>query len=176
MVLNNINKNDSIFWKSSLQYLLCPRILRTTLVCYYFNEGCRKSSTTPTSYVYLWISTGYIVSQLKDWLHWFKHNCIIFNGCRVGPTKPVNHTSWADVTTSTDRPQVVNNLYVMEYFRGVPVLTLIIYDLFCCYRGVCNGTGSSLFSVLSYAAFVPGPLDYSIEMKNWYDILNGIIF
>ena len=33
--------------------------------------------------------------------------------------KPLNHTSWVDVVTPTDRPKSVRNRYVIRLFCGV---------------------------------------------------------
>ena len=38
---------------------------------------------------------------------------------KVGPVNQVNHTSWVDVVTSTDRPKSVRNCCVIELFCGV---------------------------------------------------------
>ena len=38
---------------------------------------------------------------------------------KVGPVKPVNHTSWVAVVTPTDRPKSVRNCCVIELFCGV---------------------------------------------------------
>ena len=38
---------------------------------------------------------------------------------KVGPVKPVNHTSWVAVVTPTDRPKSVRNRCVIELFCGV---------------------------------------------------------
>ena len=38
---------------------------------------------------------------------------------KVGPVNQVNHTSWLDVITSTDRPKSVRNRCVIELFCGV---------------------------------------------------------
>ena len=38
---------------------------------------------------------------------------------KVGPVKPINHTSWVAVVTPTDRPKSVRGRYVIELFCGV---------------------------------------------------------
>ena len=38
---------------------------------------------------------------------------------KVGPVKPVNHTSWVAVVTPTDRPKSVRNRCLIELFCGV---------------------------------------------------------
>ena len=38
---------------------------------------------------------------------------------KVGPLKPVNHTSWVAIVTPTDRPKSVRNCCLIELFCGV---------------------------------------------------------
>ena len=38
---------------------------------------------------------------------------------KVGPVKPVNHTSWVAVVIPTDRPKSVRNRCLIELFCGV---------------------------------------------------------
>ena len=42
---------------------------------------------------------------------------------KVGPVNQVNYTSKAVVVTSTDRPKLVRNRYVIEHFDAVVVLS-----------------------------------------------------
>ena len=58
--------------------------------------------------------------------------------------KPVNHTSWVAVVTSTDRPKSVRNRCLIELFCGVVcVFTLPFWHFRGC-RGFCHRTESDL--------------------------------
>ena len=48
---------------------------------------------------------------------------------KVGPVKPVNHTSWMAVVTPTDRPKSVRNRRVIELFVALFVLSLCLFDI-----------------------------------------------
>ena len=48
---------------------------------------------------------------------------------KVGPVKPVNHTSWVTVITPTDRPKSVHNRCVIELFGDVFVLSRCPFDI-----------------------------------------------
>ena len=48
---------------------------------------------------------------------------------KVGPVKPVNHTSWVAVVTPTDRPKTVRNRCVIELFVAFFVLSLCPFDI-----------------------------------------------
>ena len=48
---------------------------------------------------------------------------------KVGPVKPVNHTSWVAVVTPTDRPKSVRNRCVIELFMALFVLSLCPFDI-----------------------------------------------
>ena len=54
----------------------------------------------------------------------YLHVCVLYYTAvavseKVGPVKPVNHTSWVAVVTQTDRPKSVCNRCVIELFCGV---------------------------------------------------------
>ena len=51
---------------------------------------------------------------------------------KVGPVKPVNHTSWVTVITPTDRPKSVHNRCVIELFGDVFVLSHCPFDISVC--------------------------------------------
>ena len=44
---------------------------------------------------------------------------------KVGPVKPVNHTSWVTIVTSTDRPKSVRNRSVIELFCDVVCVVIL---------------------------------------------------
>ena len=46
------------------------------------------------------------------------YTAVAVNG-KLGPVKPVNHTSLVAVVTPTDRPKSVRNDFVIEHFGGV---------------------------------------------------------
>ena len=72
---------------------------------------------------------------------------------KVGPVKPVNHTSWVAVVTPTDRPKSVRNCCLIELFCGVVcVVTLSLWH-FCWYRGFCHRTGSDLLLFVFISKF-----------------------
>ena len=48
---------------------------------------------------------------------------------KVGPVKPVNHTSWVAVVTPTDRPKSVRNRCLIELFVALFVLSLCPFDI-----------------------------------------------
>ena len=48
---------------------------------------------------------------------------------KVGPVKPVNHTSWVAVVTPTDRPKSVRNCCLSELFVALFVLSLCPFDI-----------------------------------------------
>ena len=48
---------------------------------------------------------------------------------KVGPCKPVNHTSWVAVVTPTDRPKSVRNRCLIELFVALFVLSLCPFDI-----------------------------------------------
>ena len=43
--------------------------------------------------------------------------------------KPVNHTSWVAVVTTTDRPKSLRNSCVIELFVALFVLSLCLFDI-----------------------------------------------
>ena len=66
---------------------------------------------------------------------------------RLGPRKPVNHTSWVAVVTPTVRPKLVRNRCVIKLYGGVFVLSTCPFD-----KGFCHMTGSDLFLFLHEVA------------------------
>ena len=48
----------------------------------------------------------------------FDYTAVAGSG-KVGPVNQVNHTSWVDVVTPTDRPKSVRNRCLIELFCGV---------------------------------------------------------
>ena len=67
---------------------------------------------------------------------------------KVGPVKPVNHTSWVAVVTPTDRPKSVRNRCLIELFCGVVCVVTLPFWHFCWCRGFCHRTESDLFLFL----------------------------
>ena len=67
--------------------------------------------------------------------------------CGVGmwARKPVNHTSWVDVVTPTDRPKSVRNRCVIELFCGV-VLSL-------CHFYISVGVGAFVIGLSQISSF-----------------------
>ena len=58
--------------------------------------------------------------------------------------KPVNHTSWVAVVTSTDRPKSVRNRCLIELFCGVVCAFTLPFWHFRGCRGFCHRTESDL--------------------------------
>ena len=67
---------------------------------------------------------------------------------KVGPVKPVNHTSWVTVVTPTDRPKSVRNRRVIKLFGDVLVLSRCPFDIGASVIGLIQI--SSFFSLLLY--------------------------
>ena len=75
--------------------------------------------------------------------------------------KPVNHTSWMALVTSTDRPKSVRNRCLIELFCGVVcVVTLPFWHFFWC-RGFCHRTESDLFLFLLATSEMPNHISTS---------------
>ena len=53
--------------------------------------------------------------------------------------KPVNHTSWMNVVTPSDRPKLVGNRCVIELFGDVFVLSCYPFDLYVGLRAFVIG-------------------------------------
>ena len=60
----------------------------------------------------------------------------------MGPVKSVNHTSWVDVVTQTDRPKSARNRCVIELLVAFVVLSICPFDISV---GVCHRNESDLF-------------------------------
>ena len=68
---------------------------------------------------------------------------------KVGPVNQVNHTSWMDIVTPTDRPKSVRNRSVIELFVALFVLSFCPFDISVGVGAFVIGLSqiSSLFSV-----------------------------
>ena len=71
---------------------------------------------------------------------------------KVGPIKPVNHTSWVAVVTPTDRPKSVRNRCVIEFFVALFVSSLCPFDISNCVGAFVIGLSqiSSFFSLQNH--------------------------
>ena len=58
----------------------------------------------------------------------FDYTAVAGNGM-IGPVNQVNHTSWVAVVTPTDRPELVRNRCVIEFFVALFVLSLCPFDI-----------------------------------------------
>ena len=71
----------------------------------------------------------------------FDYTAVAGSG-KVGSVNQVNHTSWVDVVTPTDRPKSVRNRWVIELFVVPFVLSLCPFDIFvgvgAFIIGLCN--------------------------------------
>ena len=72
--------------------------------------------------------------------------------------KPVNHTSWVAVVTSTDRPKSVSNRCLIELFCGVVCVVALPFRYFCWCRGFCHRTGSDLLLFVLTGSKIPTSL------------------
>ena len=52
------------------------------------------------------------------------YTAVVMSG-KVGPVKPVNHTSWVAIVTPTDSPKSVRNRFVIELFYGVVCVVIL---------------------------------------------------
>ena len=83
--------------------------------------------------------------------------CVSFwlHGCcgewEGGPVNQVNHSSWVDGVTPTDRPKSVRNRCLIELFCGVVSVVTLPFWHFCWCRGFCHRTGSDLFVLKNYS-------------------------
>ena len=77
----------------------------------------------------------------------FDLTAVAGNG-KVGTVNQVNHTSWLDVVTPTDRPKSVRNRCVIELFCDVVFVVTLPFSHFCCCSGFCHRTESDLFFFL----------------------------
>ena len=82
---------------------------------------------------------------MSFWLH----------GCcgqwkRWDPINRFNHTSWAAIVITTDRPKSVRNRCVIEVFGGgfFVLWVTLLFGFFCGCRGFCPKTESDLFLFL----------------------------
>ena len=67
---------------------------------------------------------------VKKYLHVLAlDNIAVAVSGKVGPVKPVNHTSWVAVVTPTDRPKSVRNRCVIELFVALYMLSLCPFDI-----------------------------------------------
>ena len=78
----------------------------------------------------------------------FNYTAVAGSG-KVGPVNQVNHTSWVDVVTPTDRPKSVRNRFVIELFVALFVLSLCPYEISVSVRAFVIGLSqiSSFFSL-----------------------------
>ena len=76
---------------------------------------------------------------------------------KVGPVKPVNHTSWVAVVIPNDRPKSVRNRFVKEFFEALPVLSLCPLDI-SAGVGACVIGLSRISFFLSTYRFINGVL------------------
>ena len=105
-------------------------------------------------YVYNFIVT------VKKYLHVLALDYIaVAVSGKVGPVKPVNHTSWVAVVTPTDRPKSVRNRCVIELFCDVVYVVILPFWQFCWCRGFCHRTESDLFLFL-------------LEFKSTFSVVN----
>ena len=74
------------------------------------------------------------------------YTAVVVSG-KVGPVRPVNHTSWVAVVTPTDRPKTVRNRCVIELFVALFVLSLCPFDISVGGGGFCHRTESDLFFI-----------------------------
>ena len=86
---------------------------------------------------------------VKKYLHVLAldYIAVVVSG-KVGPVKPVNHTSWVALVTPTDRPKSVSNRCLIELFCGVVCVVTLPFWHFCWCRGFCHRTESDLFPFL----------------------------
>ena len=67
---------------------------------------------------------------VKSYLHVLALDCItVAVSGKVGPVKPVNHTSWVAVATPIDRPKSVRNCCLIELFCGVVCVVTLPFDI-----------------------------------------------
>ena len=112
---------------------------------------------------------------------------------KVGPVKPVNHTSWVAVVTPTDRPKSVRNRCVIELFCGVVCVVTLPFWHFCWCRGFCHRTESDPFLFLlhwiwtgvklwrhfgpsnefhSCSFHIAAPIEYKCNRSRWLNQLS----
>ena len=72
----------------------------------------------------------------------FDYTAVAGSG-KVGPVNQVNHTSWVDVVTPTDRPKSVCNRCLIEFLWRFCDVTLPFWHFRGC-RGFCHRTESDL--------------------------------
>ena len=81
------------------------------------------------------------------------YTAVVVSG-KVGPVKPVNHTSWVAVVTPTDRPKSVRNCCLIELFCGVVcVVTLPFISVGVWAFVIGLGQTSSFLSLLPNLTF-----------------------
>ena len=102
-----------------------------------------------------WVGCWFVV-YIRRFIHKFLNVCPFYytavaGSGKVGPVNQVNHTSWVDVVTPTDRPKSVLNRCVIETFVALFVLSLCPFD-----RGFYHRTKPDLFLFLlsSLSSFV----------------------
>ena len=84
-------------------------------------------------YVYMQLvinSLGFYAPQLLKYLHILvlDYTAVAVNG-KVGPVKPVNHTSWMTVVTPSNCPKSVCNRCVIELFGDVFLVSCCPFDI-----------------------------------------------
>ena len=77
------------------------------------------------------------------------YTAVVVSG-KVGPVKPVNHTSWVAAVTPTDRPKSVRNRCLIELFVALFVLSLCPFDISVGVGAFVTGLGQ-ISSFLSFS-------------------------
>ena len=96
----------------------------------------------------------WFVVYIRSFIYKFLNVCpfdytAVAGSRKVRPVNQVNHTSWVDVVTPTDRPKSVRNRYVIKlFFCGVVCIVTFTFWHFCWCRGFCHRTESDLFLFL----------------------------
>ena len=78
----------------------------------------KRSYTTRKLFLMLYVYNFNVT--VKKYLHVLALDDIaVAVSGKVGPVKPVNHTSWVALVIPTDRPKLVRNRCLIELFCGV---------------------------------------------------------
>ena len=95
----------------------------------------------------------WFVVYIRRFIYTFLNDCpfdytAVAGSGKVGPSKPVNHTSWVAVVIPTDLPKSVRNRCVTELFCGVVCVVILPFDISAGVGAFVIGLGqiSSFFS------------------------------
>ena len=81
-------------------------------------------------------------------------------GLGMWARKPINHTSWVDIITPTDRPKSVRNRCVIELFVALFVLSLCPFD-------ISAGVGAFVIGLSRISFFFSCKMSTN-HRKHWY--------